>query len=300
MKRSRGPRSRYGGTTVQAVASTSSTRRRIRQAARAVLGPRRGDLLVNVVRDKVYRLAYLADERGRNSEQRLLDLRDRYAGQRCFIIGNGPSLNEMDLTPLRNEYTFALNRGYLLFERIGGPTTFLVAVNPHVIRQFARDLGRDDTQVFVSWHSRDAMQGKDVAFVLSSSGPRFCEDVARNGAWDGATVTYVALQLAFHMGFAEVYLIGVDHSFASSGQPHTLLTATQPDQNHFDPSYFGPGVQWQLPDLDTSELAYRLAREHFERAQRTVKDATIGGKLRVFEKVDYAGLFTGSVNPLAE
>ena len=41
---------------------------------------------------------------------------------------------------LRDEYTFGLNRGYLLFDRIGAPTTFLVAVNRYVVEQFAHDL----------------------------------------------------------------------------------------------------------------------------------------------------------------
>jgi hypothetical protein len=32
-----------------------------------------------------------------NNEKRLASLKDKYKGQRCFIIGNGPSLNKIDL-----------------------------------------------------------------------------------------------------------------------------------------------------------------------------------------------------------
>ena len=35
--------------------------------------------------------------------------RDRYKGKRCFVIGNGPSLNKHDLKLLEDEYTFAVN-----------------------------------------------------------------------------------------------------------------------------------------------------------------------------------------------
>ena len=45
-----------------------------------------------------------------------------------MIVGNGPSLAGMDLSPLRDEFTFGLNRSYLMFDRIGFNTTFLVAV----------------------------------------------------------------------------------------------------------------------------------------------------------------------------
>jgi hypothetical protein len=103
----------------------------------------------------------------------------------------------------------------------------------------------------------------------------------------GATVTYAALQLAFHMGYEEAVLLGVDHAFEAKGEPHSVVLAERPDSDHFDPAYFGNGVRWQLPDLETSEVAYGFARTHFERAGRRVVDATIGGKLTVFPKVDY-------------
>jgi hypothetical protein len=63
------------------------------------------------------------------------------------------------------------------------------------------------------------------------------------------------------------------------------------DPNHFDPRYFGKGFRWQLPDLETSEIAYRMARRAYEQAGRRVLDATIGGKLTVFPKVEYGSLF---------
>ena len=36
-------------------------------------------------------------------------LRNRHAGQRCFVIGNGPSLATQDLRPLAGEITFVMN-----------------------------------------------------------------------------------------------------------------------------------------------------------------------------------------------
>jgi hypothetical protein len=120
--------------------------------------------------------------------------------------------------------------------------------------------------------------------------PGFYTDVT-NGVWAGATVTYVAMQLAYHMGFETVVLIGVDHSFATKGRPHAVVVSEGDDPNHFDPKYFGKGFRWQLPDLETSEVAYRMAKAQFERDGRRIVDATIGGKLQVFPKVDYEGLF---------
>jgi len=93
------------------------------------------------------------------------------------------------------------------------------------------------------------------------------------------------------MGFQQVILIGVDHNFTSKGEATKTVVSDGDDPNHFMPNYFGKGVRWQLPDLDTSEIGYILAREAYRKAGCEVLDATVGGKLTIFPKVDYASLF---------
>jgi hypothetical protein len=93
------------------------------------------------------------------------------------------------------------------------------------------------------------------------------------------------------MGFSEVILIGVDHSFDTKGKANLTVISDGDDPNHFSPVYFGKGFKWQLPDLETSETAFRLANENYTRADRMVLDATVGGMLNVFPKVDYLSLF---------
>ncbi len=61
----------------------------------------------------------------RESISRLAALKDKYRGERCFIIGNGPSLRETDTSKLKDEFTFGMNRIYLAFEDWGFETSFL-------------------------------------------------------------------------------------------------------------------------------------------------------------------------------
>ncbi len=242
-----------------------------------------------------YPAAYLHPWR-QESMFRLAALKDMYAGERCFIIGNGPSLKNTDVAKLRNEYTFGMNRIYLAFDDWGFQTTFLVCVNSLVIEQVYQDFQQLDMPKFFSWRSRKLLYpaGKPDAgthFLFSTyTGPKFATDVTGR-MWEGATVTYACLQLAFHMGFEQAILIGVDHSFAAKGQPNTTVVSQGDDLSHFDPKYFGKGFRWQLPDLDTSEQGYWLARQAYESFGRQVLDATIGGHLQVFPKVDYDSLF---------
>ena len=228
----------------------------------------------------------------RESVARLADFSDKHLGERCFIIGNGPSLKQTDLSLLRGEYTFGMNRIYMLFTELGFTTTYFVSVNDLVIEQCANDIRGLPIPKFLSWRSRKFIQPSDDLMFLHTTytGPTFARD-ARKRLWEGATVTYVAMQLAFHMGFKQVILIGVDHSFASKGKPNTTVISDGDDPNQFHPGYFGKGLRWQLPDLEASERAYIMAREAYEAAGRQVLDATIGGKLTVFPKVAYNTLF---------
>jgi hypothetical protein len=228
----------------------------------------------------------------RASIQRLSPYKDIMRGERCFIIGNGPSLKHTDLAKLKSEYTFGMNRIYLLFPDLGFTTTYYLSVNSLVIEQCAADIQTLPIPKFLSWRSHDLVQPSDDTIFLYTtySGPKFASD-ARGRIWEGATVTYVALQLAYFMGYDQVILIGVDHNFTTKGQPNITITSQGDDPDHFDAAYFGKGFRWQLPDLETSESAYRLAHSAYKQAGRQVLDATVGGKLTVFPKVDYDTLF---------
>ncbi len=224
----------------------------------------------------------------RASIRRLGELKDIHRGQRCFIIGNGPSLKQTDLSRLRDEFTFGMNRIYLVFPEMGFQTTYFLTVNSLVIEQCAEDIRSLTMPRFVSWRSRRVIgTAPDLNFLHTTyTGPKFATD-ARGRLWEGATVTYVALQLAYHMGFEKVILIGVDHNYSTQGKPNTTVVSQGDDPDHFNASYFGKGFRWQLPDLETSERGYHMARQAYEAAGRQVMDATVGGKLTIFPKVDY-------------
>lgn len=228
----------------------------------------------------------------RDSIQKLQSLKNSHLGEQCVIIGNGPSLRETDLTKLSSVFTFGVNRIYLAFPEMGFSTSCLLSVNSLVIEQCAEDFRALSIPTFVSWRSRKWIQPAANLHYLYTSYllPRFNAD-ASGRLWEGATVTFVAMQLAYYMGFKQVVLIGVDHSFTSKGTPNTTVVSTGDDPNHFNSSYFGKGFRWQLPDLETSELAYGMAREAYLKDGREILDATVGGKLTVFPKVKYDTLF---------
>jgi hypothetical protein len=223
-----------------------------------------------------------------DSIQKLEALRDSHKGERCVIIGNGPSLKQTDLQKLRGTFSIGMNRFYMAFNDLGFTTSILLTVNNLVIEQCADELRGLPIPIFVSWRGRRYIHPAPNLHYLYTSyiKPSFNGD-ATGRLWEGATVTFVAMQLAYFMGFKQVILIGVDHNFTSTGKPNTTVVSTGADPNHFHPGYFGKGFRWQLPDLETSEIAYRMAKSAYEKNGREILDATIGGKLTVFPKVNF-------------
>lgn len=232
----------------------------------------------------------------RFSRERLGAFQNIHAGRRCVIIGNGPSLNKMDLSFLEHEICFGMNKIFLLFDKWKFRPTYYASVNPLVIEQSADEILKLPCPKFLSRNGfRFFDDPGDMNFINTHTRWEFSLD-PRNGLHEGWTVTFFALQLAYYMGFSEVVLIGVDHYFVTPGDPNKEVVSQGDDPNHFHPDYFGKGKNWNLPDLERSEQSYRMAKAAFEAAGRRIIDATFEGKLTVFPKADYRNLFYNTLS----
>ena len=94
----------------------------------------------------------------RESIRRLAELKDIHKGKRAFIIGNGPSLKQTDLSKLKNEITFGMNRIYVIFPELGFHTTYYSATNDLVIEQFHDDILALPMPKFLAWRSHRHFQ----------------------------------------------------------------------------------------------------------------------------------------------
>ena len=238
---------------------------------------------------------YSSSGPARDNRDQLGRFHNIHRGERCFIIGNGPSLKKMDLSVLHDQYAFGLNRIYLLTDQIGFLPPYYVCINELVLEQFSSEIQDYGRPKFLNWNRRTLFDNadQDTHFVKIRLALRddFHKDIRRPIS-SGGTVTYAAMQIAYFMGFQTVILIGVDHSYRSGGIPNrTVARDEDQDLDHFHPEYFPKGSKWQPPDLIRSEVAYRLARRAFEADGRVILDATVGGSCPIFDKVDFSELF---------
>lgn len=219
---------------------------------------------------------------------RLKQFKNIHKGEDCFIIGNGPSINKLDLTLLNDYHTFGMNKIYLIFERVQLDLSYLVSVNPLVIEQSEEQFKKlVKCPVFLSYHNSKGIAPSDKIFKLHTAAAKwsFYNDVT-NPISEGFTVTFVAMQLAFYMGFQNVFLIGVDHNFKQQGKANEAQVYEGDDENHFHKDYF-KGQQWHLADLEGNEASYALAKHAYHAHGRNIYDATLNGKLNIFEKIPY-------------
>ena len=177
----------------------------------------------------------------RISKNNLSLLKDSHKNEKAVIICNGPSLRNMNLDELENIFTFGLNKINLLFEYSKFRPSCIVAVNKFVIEQ-NRDFFQS-TEIPHFLDSNAAIRNKLFSnsrrtLLFSSNGyPGFSGD-PRYAVSQGSTVTYVAMQLAYFMGFKEITLIGCDHNFYTKGPAHKVVMGKDIDKNHFDERYF--------------------------------------------------------------
>lgn len=222
---------------------------------------------------------------------RMLRWKNYHAGEECLLICNGPSLNQVDWSRVPERLTkFGLNKIYLGAARFGFLPRYLCCVNEKVLRQSVNELSRLQAVRFVSnrlgedWYPETPLQYRLNTQQVPQDAEMFSRDPCAYVV-EGWTVTYVALQIIYYMGFQRVCIVGMDHRYAQavSGEENLSSAIAGDDRDHFDLRYFR-GQQWDQPDLANSENAYRVARDVYEREGRALVDYTIEGACPVFER----------------
>lgn len=224
-------------------------------------------------------------------------------GKTCFIVGNGPSLNKLDLSLLQGYDTFCVNAFFLKFPEIPWRPTYYVVEDKLVAQDRSPWINqlRGFRKFFPKVYSHILTKDEDttyINFVIDYSKYENFPEFSTNAAkcvWVGGTVTYISLQLAFYFGYETAVLIGVDHNYVVDQKANDItgpiMKSKTDDINHFHPDYFGKGFRWHDPQVDRMEKGYRRAREVYEAHGRRVLNATAGGHLEVFERVDFNSLF---------
>jgi len=242
---------------------------------------------------------------------RLIAFKDLFRGQRCFIIGNGPSLKEQDLSLLQKEQTFVCNWFPLSeqFEQLQPkhycvctPTIFNSWKSPEFNKELHSLLKKGGANMkkwlpfdFKEYIEKNQIFDSEEVFYLLSS-PRYRTTTSLDKKeWMNLDLSHpvdhaysviieYCLPIAFHLGFREIYLLGCDCNYFFNDEGAQYF---YPEEKH---------TSEQLP-LDTLEkhwgengrvfTAYAVAKKTFERHDCKIYNATKGGCLEIFPRVNY-------------
>jgi hypothetical protein len=235
--------------------------------------------------------------RWRPELQRIMTLRGLGQGRRAFLVGSGPSLNQMDLSRLEGEFVCLVNTGVRLLGRE------IVRADMHVVNDIHcyRSYG-DEIEAIAARHP-NALRFLNLRMkrrwrAAGSIGrPHFLINNPRklipghpvpdlaDGIVTGPSVLLSAAVLLDHMGFQEVYVIGCDLDYVSAGpyfyRPSAIDAAHEAQ----------PDVAARRSDMAKVNAQFAVLRADFERRGRGLFNAGIGGNLDALQRVDFTRLF---------
>lgn len=161
--------------------------------------------------------------------------RDRYNGKRCFIFGNGPSLNNVDFSLLRDEYTFTVNQLSRKKDFAKLCTNFHMWVDTRFfdldpsdesdmeLLQTMENVNTEGNRpvVFYKWEAYEAVkkfhldEKLDIHFFTDVYYEKKEKMIKQKLSFTKfvpllESVTQYAVVLAVYMGFKEIYLLGCD------------------------------------------------------------------------------------------
>ncbi len=227
--------------------------------------------------------------------------KNKHAGKRAFIIGNGPSLRTSDLDKLKNEICFASNKIYLAYDETDWRPTYYTVIDSKIAENNAECIAKLNGTKFIPYKLKQFFNEEieDVTWLHFLNNKKkddalqgMSTDIVK-GVYGGYTVTYVMLQIAFYMGIKEIYLIGVDHNYIipKSIDEVTIfgetLLVNEGERNHFHPNYHHESDKWTLPRLADQERAYQTAKQVYEKHGGKIYNASRKTNLDVFELLDF-------------
>lgn len=268
--------------------------------------------MINIIRDKyllvkeAYRACNGFSKLYWDNYHKIKRLKKRYNG-RCFIIGNGPSLSVSDLELIKNEYCFASNRIYKIYDQTTWRPTFYCLTDYKFFKQsdLREEIISASKESDIAFFQLDANKNKHLSHLLNIVMVPLVSQIWRDRAsfstrpenfvYNGYTVTYMAIQLAVYMGFTEIYLIGCDNNYPYRKTMDGLVVKNESaTSGHF---YEESKSESSSNYYDFVTKSYRNAEIYSQKKNKfKIYNATRGGVLEEFERVLLEDVLHGQGN----
>ena len=222
----------------------------------------------------------------KNILQKNLAVKNIYAGQRCFILGSGPSIKDLDLNEFRNEHVLVVNEfdRHPQFKNLRRvchaiPDTYYFTEDKNTyywerLKNKSDNAGAD-TIFFFHLISKELIEKeglfpKNKVYYISTQGIisehfDFNIDLDKTLPWPKNSLLS-CLMIAVYMGFREIYLLGCEHSFLAAriGPEHG-------QSKTFDHFYVNPELE-QISKMNKEEAEKKM-RERYRWSSEDVNSS---------------------------
>lgn len=233
----------------------------------------------------------------RNYAQLFAEFGGRERGKRCFIIGNGPSLSACDLDKLKHEDCIGTNEIHRIFDRTEWRPRYYLVMDRYSKTTPEQIENIECETVFLGdYYARfNKVLRKDAVILhqhqgLNTNKYKVSADISKMIA-NSPTVSFGAMQIMAYLGYSEIYLLGFDHNYTYEFASDGSVIKTDKQDAHFFKDEIREDI---IGNVRGMTRAYEAFRDYAEQNGITVKNATRGGRLEVFERIDLDDLIAQS------
>jgi hypothetical protein len=239
----------------------------------------------------IYR-AYICPFFLRYRYNKLVKYKNCHKNQRVFIVASGPSLTLEDINLLKGEISFSMNSIFKLFDKTDWRPTYYGIIDSSVFKKLKDEINFQELNCaffpdkYISWNQMNANPVPVMGnFCLNSQQRavipanwrkvKFGSDMTKL-FYEGTSVVHFILQISIYMGFTEIYLIGADCNYHGSNKHSSIV------------DYSGGNVMVNSAESIYNGLIqdYSIAKEVADQRGVKIYNATRGGMLEVFERVE--------------
>lgn len=262
------------------------------------------DHLQEIIRDsdRIVNAFNLAEDKNKYFSPELLKFKNIHEGGTCFIIGLGPSLKADDLTLLHENHiiSFSVNNIAKIYGDTDWRPEYYVMTDKNAFSDdnlaHPEQLCKNNaflTEAQETFWSQNGSK-KNIKFHRRYNLPDMEEELfsenAANVCGNGGTCIYMCLQIAVYMGFKNIYLLGMDLVDMSQGVNQL------PTYKHFYQEKESAARLW----LDLILKGYKSARKYADTHHIHIYNATRGGYLEIFDRVNFDSLFKDRIFTLSD
>lgn len=249
----------------------------------------------------------------------------------CIIMGNGPSLNKVDINKLKGIDTFSVNGAFMSYDEWGFNPTYYCIIDGNSTRFLAdeiKNLIKNNKKInnFFLYDSKNEFKFAQLNDERVSVITGFGNDIKLN-EWENKipstittlpeqfSVTAYVVQIAIMLGYTNIGMVGVDARYIPrkdvkidgvytegelKGKPKVIFTSDN-DPNHYNPSYHGTGHMTSRSNLTSvagNDLTpYKNIATMGKNSKVIIKSCTEGSRINgILPYVDYEEFIKNNLN----